>query len=90
MALPGPRDAAVMEAVLKEMGVEHYDRSVVYQMLEFSYTIVSVHVYTYVMLYVRHGQDYTLQIVYNLSMIEGRHCLGIRPLHVDDEPFARE
>ena len=38
MALPGPRDAAVMEAVLKEMGVEHYDRSVVYQMLEFSYS----------------------------------------------------
>ena len=38
MALPGPRGAAVMEAVLKEMGVEHYDRSVVYQMLEFSYS----------------------------------------------------
>jgi len=37
-ALPGPRDAAVMEAILKEMGVEDYDPNVVHQMLEFSYS----------------------------------------------------
>jgi len=37
-AVPGPRDAAVMEAILKEMGVEDYDRNVVHQMLEFSYS----------------------------------------------------
>ena len=36
--LPGPRDAAVMEAILKEMGVEDYDPNVVHQMLEFSYS----------------------------------------------------
>ena len=34
----GPRDAAVMEAILKEMGVEEYDPNVVQQMLEFSYS----------------------------------------------------
>ncbi len=33
----GPKDAAVMEAILKEMGVEEYDPNVVHQMLEFSY-----------------------------------------------------
>ena len=33
----GPRDAAVMEAILKEMGVEEYEPNVVHQMLEFSY-----------------------------------------------------
>lgn len=34
----GPRDAAVMESVLKEMGVDDYDPNVVHQMLEFSYS----------------------------------------------------
>ena len=34
----GPRDAAVMESILKEMGVEDYDPNVVHQMLEFSYS----------------------------------------------------
>ena len=34
----GPRDAAVMEAILKEMGVEDYDPNVIQQMLEFSYS----------------------------------------------------
>ena len=34
----GPRDAAVMEAILKEMGVEDYEPNVVHQMLEFSYS----------------------------------------------------
>ena len=33
----GPRDAAVMESVLKEMGVDDYDPNV-HQMLEFSYS----------------------------------------------------
>ncbi len=33
----GPKDAAVMEAILKEMGVQEYDPNVVHQMLEFSY-----------------------------------------------------
>ena len=36
-SLTGPRDAAVMEAILKEMGVEEYEPTVVHQMLEFSY-----------------------------------------------------
>lgn len=35
----GPRDAAVMEAILKEMGVQHYEPNVVHQMLEFSYSM---------------------------------------------------
>ena len=34
----GPRDAAVIESILKEMGVEDYDPNVVHQMLEFSYS----------------------------------------------------
>lgn len=34
----GPRDAAVMEAILKEMGVMDYEPNVVHQMLEFSYS----------------------------------------------------
>lgn len=34
----GPRDAAVMESVLKEMGVDDYDPNVIHQMLEFSYS----------------------------------------------------
>ena len=34
----GPRDAAVMEAILKEMGVEEYEPNVINQMLEFSYS----------------------------------------------------
>ena len=34
----GPRDAAVMEAILKEMGVEDFEPNVVHQMLEFSYS----------------------------------------------------
>ena len=34
----GPKDAAVMEAILKEMGVEDYDPNVIHQMLEFSYS----------------------------------------------------
>ena len=34
----GPRDAAVMEAILKEMGVADYEPNVVHQMLEFSYS----------------------------------------------------
>lgn len=33
----GPRDAAVMEAILKEMGVVDYEPNVIHQMLEFSY-----------------------------------------------------
>lgn len=33
----GPRDAEVMEAILKEMGVSEYDPMVVHQMLEFVY-----------------------------------------------------
>ena len=33
-----PRDAAVMEAILKEMGVEEYEPNVINQMLEFSYS----------------------------------------------------
>ena len=36
-ALSGPRNAAVMEAILKEMGVEEYEPTVIHQMLEFSY-----------------------------------------------------
>ena len=34
----GPRDAAVMESILKEMGVEDYEPNVINQMLEFSYS----------------------------------------------------
>ena len=34
----GPRDAAVMEAILKEMGVEDYEPNVIHQMLEFTYS----------------------------------------------------
>ena len=34
----GPRDALVMEAILKEMGVKEYEPNVVHQMLEFSYS----------------------------------------------------
>lgn len=34
----GPRDAAVMEAILKEMGVVDYEPNVIHQMLEFSYS----------------------------------------------------
>lgn len=34
----GPRDAAVMEAILKETGVQQYEPNVVHQMLEFSYS----------------------------------------------------
>ena len=34
----GPRDAAVMEAILREMGVEEYEPNVIHQMLEFSYS----------------------------------------------------
>ncbi len=37
-AFSGPRDAAVMEAILKEMGVEDYEPNVINQMLEFSYS----------------------------------------------------
>ena len=44
-AVSGPRDAAVMEAILKEMGVEDYDPNVIHQMLEFSYSeYIIVHV----------------------------------------------
>lgn len=32
-----PRDAAVMEAILKEMGVVDYEPNVIHQMMEFSY-----------------------------------------------------
>lgn len=39
----GPRDAAVMVAILKEMGVEEYDPNVIHQMLEFSYRKYSFH-----------------------------------------------
>lgn len=38
----GPRDAAVMESILKEMGVEDYDPNVVHQMLEFSYSELKI------------------------------------------------
>lgn len=34
----GSRDAAVMEAILKEMGIEDYEPNVIHQMLEFSYS----------------------------------------------------
>ena len=34
----GPRDAATMEAILKEMGVEDFEPNLVHQMLEFSYS----------------------------------------------------
>lgn len=37
-AFSGPRDAAVIEAILKEMGIEEYEPNVVHQMLEFSYS----------------------------------------------------
>ena len=37
-ARTGPRDAAIMEAILKEMGVTEYDSNVIHQMLEFSYS----------------------------------------------------
>ena len=37
-AFSGPRDAAVIEAILKEMGIDDYDPNVVYQMLEFSFS----------------------------------------------------
>ena len=37
-AFSNPRDAAVMEAILKEMGVEDYEPNVIHQMLEFSYS----------------------------------------------------
>ena len=40
-AFSGPRDAAVMEAILKEMGIEDFDPNVIHQMLEFSYGNVS-------------------------------------------------
>ena len=33
----GPRDAAVMEAILREMGVDDFEPNVIHQMLEFSY-----------------------------------------------------
>lgn len=36
-AFSGPRDAAVMEAILKEMGIEDFEPNVIHQMLEFSY-----------------------------------------------------
>lgn len=34
----GPRDAAVMEAILREMGVEDFEPNLIHQMLEFSYS----------------------------------------------------
>ena len=34
----GPRDAAVMEAILREMGVEDFEPNVIHQMLEFTYS----------------------------------------------------
>lgn len=37
----GPRDAAVMEAILKEMGVTDYEPNVIHQMLEFSYSEIT-------------------------------------------------
>ncbi|CAI8044492.1 Transcription initiation factor TFIID subunit 9B [Geodia barretti] len=37
----GPRDAAVMEAILKEMGVEDFEPSVIHQMLEFTYRYIT-------------------------------------------------
>ena len=46
----GPRDAAVMEAILREMGVEDFEPNVIHQMLEFTYSQSSlaynVHVYS--------------------------------------------
>ena len=33
-----PKDAGVMEAILREMGVEEYESNVIDQMLEFSYS----------------------------------------------------
>ena len=33
----GPRDAAIMETILKEMGLDEYEPYVIHQMLEFSY-----------------------------------------------------
>lgn len=39
--LSGPRDAEVMEAILKEMGVSEYDPMVVHQMLEFTYRYIT-------------------------------------------------
>lgn len=41
-AFSGPRDASVMEAILKEMGVEEYEPNVINQMLEFSYSKYSI------------------------------------------------
>lgn len=41
----GPRDAEVMEAILKEMGVSEYDPMVVHQMLEFTYSAHKLKVY---------------------------------------------
>ena len=38
-AFSGPKDAAVMEAILKEMGVEDFEPKVINQMLEFSYSM---------------------------------------------------
>ena len=52
----GPRDAAVMEAILKEMGLEEYEPYVIHQMLEFCYrqflsflgcTVVQVYITKY-------------------------------------------
>ena len=34
----GPRDAVVMEAILREMGVEDFEPNLIHQMLEFSYS----------------------------------------------------
>ena len=34
----GSRDAAVMEAILKEMGVDDFEPNIIHQLLEFSYS----------------------------------------------------
>ena len=36
---PESRDAAVMEAILKEMGVTDYEPNIIHQMMEMSYSM---------------------------------------------------
>ena len=49
-AFSGPRDAAVMEAILKEMGVEDFEPNVINQMLEFSYSKLWLEKWLYILI----------------------------------------
>ena len=70
----GPRDAAVMEAILREMGVEDFEPNVIHQMLEFTYSqsFTSADVFVYMYMYSSHRASFPR---YNLLYVPGTYTI---------------